>query len=197
MRGESASKFRLGFTEEATDLAVTALDIHTQNITGNADGEARNALRERAQSAHHLGKIMLSGAVDAELKSGFNIMNNGPSSLKLLESANVDLLAIGGELTGDQHYINNAGPLALAYGLYGKSATRARFLAKEAFRRGWESESSKSGTAANISASYRLKAVGRAVGRGVAALAVNRLTANSSNGSRRRNLALKITKRVI
>lgn len=194
IRGDAASAHQLANTAYALNRATAAHLIHDQAVSSTTQynsPERTRALRERAQSASLLGRIVVSSLATRErsdIISTNNARHQSKRGLGLFDEALRDITVVE-KSTGasDQYRINALSHAAIAHSLYGNEQT-ASSAAAEARKLAWTSESGP--TAANISASHRARAVVRAVVRAYTASAVHLLT--TPHESMRRSLALKI-----
>lgn len=195
IRGDAASAHQLGDTAYALNRATAAHLIHDQTVTSTTQynsPERTKALRERAQSASLLGRVVVSSIAKRELSDVISTGNARDHAKKrgldLFDDALRDIDAVE-STTGipDQYRINALSHAAIAHSLYGnKQAASAAIV--EARKIAWSSESGF--TAANISASHRARAVARALVRAYSATAVRVLA--TPHESLRRTAALKI-----
>ncbi len=206
LRGEASSIHRLGNSSEAQEKAQEALSMHTTVLEDSSSNQERvKALRERGQSLTVLGQIAMSGIVKAERNGDlttFQARSAAQQPLNCFEEALAEIRTAGiiaAGLSGekpvtDQYTINLLSRLAMSHSLYG-DPWRARNDSHEAVRLGWQSESKHLPTRANISSAYALRARGKAVLRGLSAVAVNKLATPWPSLGRKAAIALASTKR--
>lgn len=192
IRGNAASLHRLGGLASAVQKARQAFDIHNSAVAAFPEVAIKEALRERAESANVLGRIMLSSTVERE-KSGLltpaEAFQEAQEGLVYLNNSLMDITRVETGETIDQYRINLLSRMALANSLYG-SVSGAKEYARQAANLGWFSEAKDNPSSANISTAHRWLARARAVSRGYAALIVENLI--TSQGLRRK-AALAIT----
>lgn len=194
IRGDAASAHQLGDAAYAIQRATSAHLIHDQAVASTTQyksPERIRALRERAQSASLLGRIVVSSFAARELTDVISINNarhHSERGLGLFDEALRDITTVEKATAApDQYRINALSHAAIAHSLYGDEQTAAT-LAADARKLAWNSESGVD--AANISVGHRARAVARAVVRAYSATAVRVLA--TPHESHRRTLALKI-----
>jgi hypothetical protein len=167
-----------------------AFDVAAETGEGDLIYEAQ---RERVQFGFSLGQVLLKRAVDLEQDIG--------DADELGEKANQRLMAAWGVLPEveeykggfrDQYRINGMHLVSIGQALFG-DREEARKVAHQSVRRALTSESPSFPTSADLGFAYRMRAVGRA---SVRALAAN-VIAHSPESERGRGFALRLAQKVI
>ncbi|MDB5185841.1 MAG: hypothetical protein JWL85_364 [Candidatus Saccharibacteria bacterium] len=213
IRGDAASADLRG--EEwwgyAADRSEAAFRMHDRMVQIREPRIEPGVLRERVESAGVAGRIAVRSVIrreragELDLNEAHTYAAHGIGRL-LLSLEDATLLRLFTRSI-DQHEINAISRVSMALSLYGdrtpqKNGHRqisqhdeAKQLARQALSLGRLSESDQLPTAANISILYRKQAKARAVARGVAAIAVNKLAVPRSG--LRRNAALSVAYRMM
>lgn len=196
-RDVAASYDRLGNSQDAEIWAKRAFSIHNAVIY-NAEtfqGTGRNEHRERSVSAMYLAVVGARKAIEsgASFKSAV-----GSDAVKLIELARADIdkaLSLSDGQKTDQYEINLSRRESIIESLFGddEKGWSAGWLA---VRLAFMSESPRIDThTPGLSLQRRLKAKAKALAGGIAAVGINMLT--TYKDSRRRDLALKVAKKVL